>query len=360
MTQTGFNTTTLYGTAAQTGISGMYGSNGQPGTVTPTPFTYVLADGEPPVSTPGGNYSRSHPGVGMPIGNYSGGYGASGGFGASGGQPGYGGIRHPINPMGGFGARGGEGGSSIPQGIILKYKSSGDDISLFWEGVTGLEQGGANIVNGLQDSIIGLVNMPAAFVNGIAWLEEQVGILDKTRPIRAPYIPSPDWSKGLVFEEDDLSHNVSKFSGSAGVELLGGLWISKLGLANRTANSGLKSFVPNSGNLVFHPASNSWTSTAGLVYGQGSKHGNRVKHVLDHLVPNASKTTNSVFSVDRTKLIGLIDEAFAKRGAGVLQANGNLKFEIDMGRIIGVKGETRIRLILEDGTNNVITAFPIP
>ena len=32
MTQTGFNTTTLYGTAAQTGITGMYGSYGQTGT----------------------------------------------------------------------------------------------------------------------------------------------------------------------------------------------------------------------------------------------------------------------------------------------------------------------------------------
>ena len=63
MTQTGFNITTLYGTAAQTGITGMYGSYGQTGTGIPQPFTYVLADGEPNVSTPGGGYSGSHPGV---------------------------------------------------------------------------------------------------------------------------------------------------------------------------------------------------------------------------------------------------------------------------------------------------------
>ena len=37
MTQTGFNTTTLYGTAAQTGTSGAYGSLQTGGTVTPGP-----------------------------------------------------------------------------------------------------------------------------------------------------------------------------------------------------------------------------------------------------------------------------------------------------------------------------------
>ncbi len=62
MTQTGFNIITLYGTAAQTGITGMYGY-GQTGTGTTTPFTYVLAEGEPNVSTPGGEYSGSQPGV---------------------------------------------------------------------------------------------------------------------------------------------------------------------------------------------------------------------------------------------------------------------------------------------------------
>lgn len=56
----------------------------------------------------------------------------------------------------------------------------------------------------------------------------------------------------------------------------------------------------------------------------------------------------------------MIDEAFAKRGAGVLQCNGNRMFEIDMGRVIGSIGETRLRLIIQDCTNNLVTAFPIP
>jgi hypothetical protein len=96
------------------------------------------------------------------------------------------------------------------------------------------------------------------------------------------------------------------------------------------------------------------------VYGQGSVHGNRVEHILDHLVPNPGKSTHSIFDVARNKLIGFLDEAWAKRGTGVLQPNGNRVFEIDMGRVIGTAGETRIRMVVRDGTNNVITAFPIP
>jgi filamentous hemagglutinin len=116
--------------------------------------------------------------------------------------------------------------------------------------------------------------------------------------------------------------------------------------------------LPNTGKLVFDPASRSWTSPGGLVYGQGSAHGNRVNHVLDHPVPNPGKPTHSLFNVDRTGLIGLIDEAFASRGAGVLQGN-NRVFEIDVGRIIGTNGESRIRIVVREGTNNVITAYPV-
>ncbi len=63
MTQTGFNITTLYGTAALTGITGSYGSYGQTGTGTSTPLNFELADGEPNVSTLGGRYSGSQSGL---------------------------------------------------------------------------------------------------------------------------------------------------------------------------------------------------------------------------------------------------------------------------------------------------------
>lgn len=111
---------------------------------------------------------------------------------------------------------------------------------VWWEctkaGLCGLGQGAVNIVNGVQDTVIGVANIPAAAVNGIAWTEEQLGILDGDDPIRVPYIPSPDWSKDLIVEEDDFSHGVSKFSGAAGVEILTGVWIAKIAKFPKVAN----------------------------------------------------------------------------------------------------------------------------
>jgi hypothetical protein len=267
MTQTGFNTTTMYGTSAQTGITGMYGQTGTGGsyntlqtgeTGTPGPVELPSIAGLPNYPTAGGN-PPAQSGVGArfvtPMGNYSsGGFGAGGGFGASGGQPGFGGYRPQINPMGGYGARGGEGGSQIPPGVVPNYKSL--EVDYIWEATEGLGQGGVNIINGLQDSIIGLANIPAGFVNGISWLEEKMGILDETKPVRVPYILSPDWSKGLIFDEGDSSHNASKVIGAAGVELLGGVWINKIRL--------LSIAVPSSGRWIGSKISAEATETAYL------------------------------------------------------------------------------------------------
>jgi len=119
--------------------------------------------------------------------------------------------------------------------------------------------------------------------------------------------------------------------------------------------------LQNPGRLTFDPATQSWRSNGGLVYGQGSAQGNRVLHVLEHLSPDPSKPLHTLFNVPRNQIIGLLDEAWAARqGAGVLQANGNRVFNIPMGRVVGAGGETSIRIIVRDGTTNVITAFPVP
>ena len=96
-----------------------------------------------------------------------------------------------------------------------------DDFALGWL------QGSANIVNGLQDTVIGLGNLVPMGINGIAWTEERLGILNPDNKLRCGYIPSPDWSKGLVVTENDTVHNVSKFAGATGVELLTGAWFAK-------------------------------------------------------------------------------------------------------------------------------------
>jgi guanyl-specific ribonuclease Sa len=93
--------------------------------------------------------------------------------------------------------------------------------------VKGIGQGFLNIVNALQDTVVGTANLPATGVNAIAAMEEAVGILPEGS-VRAPYIPSPDWSRGALTEESDLGHGTSKFLGGAGVEALTGAFVAKL------------------------------------------------------------------------------------------------------------------------------------
>ena len=110
------------------------------------------------------------------------------------------------------------------------------------------------------------------------------------------------------------------------------------------------------GKLIYDKAAKSWTSPNGLIYGQGSKHGNRVKHVLDHAAMNAKKKLHSVFNVDRNKVIGLVDDAWAKRGSPLPNDPG--VYIVPMGRAVGTAGETSVKIVVRSGTNQVITAFP--
>ncbi|WP_197440350.1 hypothetical protein [Polystyrenella longa] len=83
-----------------------------------------------------------------------------------------------------------------------------------------------------------------------------------------------------------------------------------------------------------------------------------MKYVLNHLVPNPNKATPSIFKVDRTKLIDLLDDAWTKKvGPGVLQPNGNRVWTVDMGRVIGTMSERHIQLVIKHGMTNVISSF---
>ncbi len=103
-----------------------------------------------------------------------------------------------------------------------------------------------------------------------------------------------------------------------------------------------------------------WESKAGLFYGMGSKEGNRVKHVFEHLKPNPNKPIHSVFDTDKAGLIELIDEAWNNRDGAYTkaQSNGNRIYDIDMGREIGTNGEYIIRIVVRDGSEKIITAYP--
>ncbi|MGW3227196.1 polymorphic toxin-type HINT domain-containing protein [Kitasatospora sp. NPDC001095] len=99
-------------------------------------------------------------------------------------------------------------------------------------------------------------------------------------------------------------------------------------------------------------------SPAGVVYGPGSKHGHRVDHVLEHGVPDPSKTTHSVFASGKDGVLGVIDKAWLKRGAPEPGDPG--AFVVDMGEVVGTAGEKKVRLIVKPGTSEIITAYPWP
>jgi len=107
----------------------------------------------------------------------------------------------------------------------------GNGLSIASAAGKGLAQGGLNTINGVQDSVIGLANLPGGAVNSIAWAEEQLGILP-TGSARVPYIPSPDWSRDLIVQESGTgwgdSHNWSKGLSAGGLEILSGAALAKL------------------------------------------------------------------------------------------------------------------------------------
>lgn len=110
--------------------------------------------------------------------------------------------------------------------------------------------------------------------------------------------------------------------------------------------------------LTFDKITRTWTSPKGLDYGQGSKQGNRVKHVLEHASSNPNKLSHTVFDVPRNHVLSLVDEAWNVKGSPLVNDPG--AYVVNMNKIIGTNGETSIKIIVRPGTNQIITAYPIP
>lgn len=53
--------------------------------------------------------------------------------------------------------------------------------------------------------------------------------------------------------------------------------------------------------------------------------------------------------------LALIDEAWSQKGLVVAGAGAYI---VPMGRVIGIAGETNIRVIVKPGTNEIISAYP--
>jgi Pretoxin HINT domain/Pre-toxin TG len=119
-------------------------------------------------------------------------------------------------------------------------------------------------------------------------------------------------------------------------------------------------YVGESQWLVHNASSCAWTSPAGVVYDLGSKEGNRVSHVFEHLAPDASKTVHTVFNVgNSSELIPLIDDAWSARTSYTVDPNtGHWIYDVPMGQTVGTAGETTIRIVVRAGTSEIITTFP--
>jgi len=105
-------------------------------------------------------------------------------------------------------------------------------------------------------------------------------------------------------------------------------------------------------------APNVWESLGGLRYaGVDGRGVSRVKHVLKHVFPDSSRRLHTVFNVTENEVFALIDEAWLMRKPSL----GSFPevFDIPMGRVVGTRGETAIRIVVEKGTVNVRTAYPV-
>lgn len=136
-----------------------------------------------------------------------------------------------------------------------------------------------------------------------------------------------------------------------------GVLVHNMCARTNSVESGSNTVNPNA---LKYNGDGTWTSNEGLIYGQGSREGNRVRHVLEHTKPNPNKPVHTVFNVDKSNVIGLVDEAWAQKGVGSLAGNGYVTYNIDMGKVIGTNGESSIRIVTNGYTDKLISAYPIP
>ena len=135
----------------------------------------------------------------------SGAVGRVGGGAAGAGRGGAGGA--------GGGGAGGPAGGGAPAGLLGGLAGAAQwSWAVGSAGVLGVVQGAANTVNGVQDGLIGLANLP-----GVAY-NYSVGRIPGA-PL-AQYIPSPDWSNNRVTAESPFEHQAGKFLGGTGVTML--------------------------------------------------------------------------------------------------------------------------------------------
>lgn len=158
----------------------------------------------------------------------------------------------------------------------------------------------------------------------------------------------------------------SKSNAPRGPPLPGGFNTGGSGSNNASATA-----EPKLGQLTTTP-SGDFKSTAGLIYGRGSREGTRLKHVMRHAEDDLSKPIHGVFDGTQNEILALIDQAYllAKKGSKNVTSSKQrdrtvytIYFSKRIGYVGGQKGKQKtnpickeLRLVLEG--DRVITAYP--
>ncbi|MBL7684573.1 MAG: hypothetical protein JNK65_00870 [Deltaproteobacteria bacterium] len=108
--------------------------------------------------------------------------------------------------------------------------------------------------------------------------------------------------------------------------------------------------------LSFDGLKKVWRSEAGVEYGLDRRLGNGIQHVLSHASEDSKKKIHTVFSIPRNEILKTVDEAWKIKG-DVLK-NDPYVYVVDLKRIIGTSGETKIRLVVDRNTYFLKTAYP--
>jgi|GEM_PF-2868961 len=106
-----------------------------------------------------------------------------------------------------------------------------------------------------------------------------------------------------------------------------------------------------------------YLSPAGLRYGDdpSPEFDSRIDHVMAHTRPDPEKPKHSIFlEKNPVKVLQLIDEAWNKRGPPEKQGKGAGRdvYTVAMQRPVGEEGEESIRIIVESGSSDIVTAYP--
>jgi len=124
---------------------------------------------------------------------------------------------------------------------------------------------------------------------------------------------------------------------------------------------------PPTGEVVYVPpgykydvATRTWTSPSGAKYTylKGPKE-HAVEHVVAHCEHNPNKPNETLFDLEKDEVLPLLDEAWPARGEALAAGQKNV-FVVEMGRPIGTRGETCVKIVTKPGDpSSIVSAYPI-